>query len=173
MKTLSLKVLGCAAALALLTNARAQDDVQAVPPPDTNVEADAAPAQQQAPPPVIIMQVPAEGATNGDANNEAPPDNEPGMQPLQSQPAQNAQPNQFRYNQAQGGQNRFTNGSNYDRGGRTRCNGGFGKRGDCSGQRNAINSTPVGDPCFFLLFFGAGTNVTDGLILIFCVVLFV
>ena len=167
MKTLSLKVLGCAAAMALLTNARAQDDVQAVPPPDTNVEADAAPAQQQAPPPVVIMQVPAEGATNGDANNEAPPDNEPGMQPMQAQPAQNAQPNQFRYNQAQGGQNRFTNGNNYDRGGRTRGNSGFGNRGDYSGQRNAINSTPVGDPGNFTPPTGAGTNGTDGLILNF------
>jgi len=167
MKTLSLKVLGCAAAMALLTNARAQDDVQAVPPPDTNVEADAAPAQQQAPPPVVIMQVPAEGATNGDANNEAPPDNEPGMQPMQAQPAQNAQPNQFRYNQAQGGQNRFTNGNNYDRGGRIRGNGGFGNRGDFGGQRSAINSTPVGDPSNFTPPAGAGTNGTDGLILNF------
>ena len=40
MKTLSLKILGCAAVFAALTITRAQtsDDLQNVPPPDTNVQ---------------------------------------------------------------------------------------------------------------------------------------
>jgi general secretion pathway protein D len=138
MKTLALKALGCAAALALLTNARAQDDTQAVPPPDTNVPpADSAPA-------VIVMPVPSDtAAPNGDANVQAP-DNGPGMQPIQ-----NVQPNQFR-----GGQNRFNN----DRGGRTR---GFNT------PRGGVNGAPVGDPSTFGAPITAGTNGTDGIILNF------
>jgi hypothetical protein len=168
MKTLSLKVLGCAAAVALLTNARAQDDVQAVPPPDTNVQStDTAPAQQQTAPPVVILQVPAEGATNGGENNDQQPDNGPGAQ---SQTIENNQPNQqYRYNQGgqnQGGQNRFNNGGlNNDRGGRNR--GNFGNRGDANSQRGGINSVPVGEPSNFLPPTTGGTNGTDGLILNF------
>jgi hypothetical protein len=159
MKTLSLKVLGCAAAVALLTNARAQDDVQAVPPPDTNVQAtDTAPGQQQQVPPVVIMQVPAE-AVNGEGNNDAQPDNGPG-----AQPAQNNQPNQpFRNNQG----NRYGNGGNggfnNDRG--NRGNRGFGR--DFGGQRGGINSVPVGDSSNFMPPTTGGTNGTDGLILNF------
>ncbi len=165
MKTLSLKVLGCAAALTLLTNARAQDDVQAVPPPDTNAQAtDTAPAQQQTAPPVVILQVPANGAANGGGNNDAQPDNGAGAQ---SQTIQNNQPNQpnqqFRYNQ--GGQNQ--GGSNRFNGGRTR--GNFGNRGnDVGGQRGGgINSVPVGEPSNFMPPMTGGTNGTDGLILNF------
>jgi hypothetical protein len=162
MKTLSLKVLGCAAAMALLTNTRAQDDVQAVPPPDTNVQsADTAPAQQQQPP-VIIMQVPAEGNGNEGGNVEAPPENGPGNQPIQSQPMQNSQSNQ-QFRGSQDGQNRFNNG-----GGQSRFNqGGFGNRGDNGGQRRGINSVPVGDPNSFTPPKASGTNGTDGLILNF------
>jgi hypothetical protein len=166
MKTLTLKVLGCAAALALLTNTRAQDDTQAVPPPDTNVQAtDTAPAQQQ----VIIMQVPAEGmGSNAEMNVEEQPGNGGGMQPMQnSQPMQNTQQNQ-QFRGGQGGQNRFNSNSNSDRGGRFNRGFGNGNRGDFGGQqRGGINSAPVGDPSNFTPPAGASTNGTDGLILNF------
>ena len=70
MKTLTLKVLGCAAAMALLTNTRAQDDAQAVPPPDTNVPpAESVPAQ----PAVVVVPVQTDTAgSNGDANVQTP-----------------------------------------------------------------------------------------------------
>jgi hypothetical protein len=119
MKTLSLKVLGCAAALALLTNTRAQDDAQAVPPPDTNAQPTEAPA-------VIQMPVQADGAgSNAQMNVDAPADNGPGTQPMQNNP-----PNQFRGQ----GQTRFPN----DRTTRTR-----------GPQRGGINSVSVGDPNSF------------------------
>src|SRR5947209_7558414 len=103
MKTLTLKVLGCAATLALLTVTRAQnaDDGQAVPPPDTTTPPAevVTPAQpQQDTPPVIVVPVPAEMLdTNSGGNaNGAPPDTGPNPQPMQ-----NAQPNQFRGNNGQ------------------------------------------------------------------------
>lgn len=91
MKTLTLKVLGCAAALSLLTNTRAQDDAQAVPPPDTNAQ----PTEAQ--PNVIVVPVPSD--TNVEAQDNGPATQMP-------------QQNQFR-----GGRN---NNFNNDRGGRTR-----------------------------------------------------
>src|SRR4051812_45658415 len=96
MKTLSLKVLGCAAALALLTNTRAQDDAQAVPPPDANAQPTEAPA-------VIVMPVQADGASNAQMNVDAPPDNGPDTQQMQNNP------NQFR---GQGQNRTFTNDRN-------------------------------------------------------------
>jgi hypothetical protein len=138
MKTLSLKVLGCAAALALLTNTRAQDDTQAVPPPDTNAQ----PAEAQ---PDVVMPVQSDvQGSNGQLNVEAPPDNGP-----ETQPAQNYQPNQFR-GQGRNGINNFNNRGR-----------GF------NAQRGGINSAPVGDPSNFPAPIASGTNGTDGIMLNF------
>src|SRR5262245_40957808 len=78
MKTLSLKVLGCAAACAVLTTTRAQtaDDMQAVPPPDNSVQVPQAaiPVQQggdglqpqvDVQPNVIVVPMPTEGGDAG------------------------------------------------------------------------------------------------------------
>jgi len=140
MKTLSLKVLGCAAALTLLTNTRAQDDTQAVPPPDTNAQ----PAEAQ---PAVVMPVQNDAqGSNGQLNVEAPPDNGP-----ETQPAQNYQPNQFR---GRNGVNNFNN----DRGNRGRNN--------FTAQRGGINSVPA-NPNDFPAPIASGTNGTDGIMLNF------
>ena len=162
MKTLSLKVLGCAAAMSLLTITRAQtsDDAQAVPPPDTSAQQSTdtgAPAQQgQQMAPVIVM--PVQNNNGGDANVEqqdngqnangqnAQPDNGNGTIVIRS--LQSAQPGQFQSNQMQQGQpnqyqpNQYRNGGNqYQNGGGQFNNGqnqlnnrGFRNRGFNGGQ---------------------------------------
>src|SRR4051794_7058473 len=132
MKTLSLKVLGCAAVSTLLTITRAQtaDDAQAVPPPDTSVQAqgqqgDMAPQTGIGQPNVIIVPVQADTMDVGTnfnvdtGGNAAPPTTGSSIQRFQVLP-----PNQPR---GTGGQNQYNQGrNNFDRGNRGR---GF-NRGD-------------------------------------------
>jgi hypothetical protein len=152
MKTLSLKVLGCAAVFVLLTVAQAQtsDDAQTVPPPDTNVPPPdtAAQGQNEATPNVIVVPVPADMLeTNTDAGmNGAPP---PGG--VNTQPMQNAQSNGPAQNQYQ---NR-----NADRG-----RGRFDRRD--SGQQRPLGSVG-GNAAAYVPPTGAGTNGTGDLYLNF------
>ena len=144
MKTLSLKILGCAAVFALLTITRAQtsDDAQNVPPPEANVPPpDAAPN-------VIVVPMPAEAAdTNvGAGMDGAPPEGGPDMQPMQ--------PNQSR---GPGNSNQFGGRNNFDRG-RGRGNRDFNPQRFTSGSVNPnVLPSPV----------AGGTNGTDGLIMNF------
>ena len=180
MKTLSLKILGCTAALSLLTTTRAQnaDDAQAVPPPDTSVQQQTdtvMPAQQQAP--VIVMPVQtdnggdANGNGNGNGNgNVEQPANGQTMQPMQNmqtmqgaQPMQGTQPNQFRSNGQNQFQNRFNNNNNNGNGRNGRFN-----RGDNAPQVQQMQRfNSAGDASVFLPPVAGGTNGTDGLILNF------
>jgi len=165
MKTLSLKVLGCAAALSLLTITRAQtsDDAQAVPPPDTNTQSQtdtAAPAQQEVPPPVIVMPVQTDNSADANGNVEQPDNNAQDAQSMQGappvqnmQPTPGAQPNQFRSN----GQNQYRFNTNDRRG---RGNRDYG-------QQPQRFTTSTGDASMFMPPATAGTNGTGGLILNF------
>ncbi len=171
MKTLSLKILGCTAALSLLTTTRAQnaDDAQAVPPPDTSAQQQtdtAAPALQQAPVIVMPVQTDNSGDVNGNGNgngNVEQPANGQTMQPMQgAQPMQGTQPNQFRSN----GQNQFQNRFNNNNNGNGR-NGRF-NRGDNAPQVQQMQRfNSAGDASVFLPPVTGGTNGTDGLILNF------
>ena len=164
MKTLSLKVLGCAAVLALLTVARAQtpDDAQAVPPPDTSVppQDNAAPPQNDAQPNVIVVPMPADMLdTNSDAGVNTAPlpgSNNTPMQPNQMQPGQ-----------MQSGQmTRPTNQNQYQN-----QNRGFNRRDrrDTGQQRQSgpIGTVGGGDASAFEPPTGASTNGTGDLFLNF------
>jgi hypothetical protein len=163
MKTLSLKILGCAAVSTLLTITRAQnaDDAQAVPPPDTSVQAQG--QQGDMPqqngigqPNVIIVPVQADTMDIGTnfnvdtGGNAAPPTTGSSIQRFQVLP-----PNQPR----QGGQNQYNQGrNNFDRG--NRGNRGF-TRGDMGQQRFSTS----GDATNFVP--PSGTNGPADLILNF------
>jgi len=163
MKTSSLKILGCAAALALLTTTRAQtsDDVQLVPPPDTNAQADAPVQQTQqvdVQPNVIVVPMQAEAldtnadAANAELNAQQLQQIQQIQQMQQMQNGQGVQPNQSR------GQNNFNQGRNNDRFTRTRGN---------TRDSNGRLSSGASDPGMFVPPTGNGTNGTDGLIMNF------
>jgi hypothetical protein len=159
MKTLSIKILGCAAALALLTTTRAQtpDDTQTVPPPDTNVPPDTSVQQAQpadAQPNVIVVPMPTEALdTNADATVNGAADGVQNMQPIQN--GQPGQPNQFR---GPGGSNQYQ-GRNFDRNNRS------GRYGRDSGQQRL--TAGASDPNAFVPPVDSSTNGSDGLILNF------
>ena len=146
MKTLSLKILGCAAVFALLTITQAQtsDDAQAVPPPDTNV-----PPPDAAPNVVVPMATELAPGINADASLDgAPPEGAPNLQPMQS-----IQPNQ---SNSPGNSNQFQGRNNFDR--RGRGNRDFGQQRFANGSVNPnVLPSPVAN----------GTNGTDGLIMNF------
>ena len=152
MKTLSLKILGCAAVFALLTITRAQtsDDAQNVPPPDTNVPPpESATAADAAPVVVVPMATEPAPGINADASLDgAPPEGAPDMQPVQTiQPSQS---------NGSGNSNQFQGRNNFDR--RGRANRDFGQQRLANGSVNPnVLPAPVGN----------GTNGTDGLIMNF------
>jgi hypothetical protein len=164
MKTLSLKILGCAAALALLTTTRAQtaDDVQTVPPPDTNVPPPETSAQQaDTQPNVIVVPMPTEALdTNADAGLNGSAGGAPNLQPMQNgQPGQPGQLNQFR---GSSNSNQYQGGRNFDRNNNDRNSRRYGRD---SGQQRVTAGTS--DPGTFMPPANSGTNGSDGLILNF------
>lgn len=144
MKTLSLKVLGCAAVFALLTVTRAQtsDDSQPVPQPDNTPPPDAAA------PNVIVVPMPVEAVdTNADSGmDQAPPAPGQGNQPGQT--LQPMTPNTGQSNQYQG--------RNFDRN-----RGRGGDRRDSSRDQRQLSSGGATDASAFVPPTGASTNGTD------------
>jgi uncharacterized membrane protein YgcG len=164
MKTLTLKIIGCAAATALLTIARAQtaDDAQAVPPPDTSVQTGAQGQQGDMPaqngvaqPNVIIVPVQADTAEAGTnfnvdtgANAEPPAGGATMPQNFQVQPGRTGNQYQGRNNNDRG--NRSTR-SGRDSGQPPR----FSNRDDANAFMPPTGSATNGPADLILNFHGA------------------
>jgi hypothetical protein len=169
MKTSALKIAACAAALALLVSARAQNDETQAPPQDNNNGSGNNSMEQPVPPPIIIVQpVQANGSDpngngNGDSNNvdQSPDQNATngGGQPNQ-QPGQNGRPGLNQYQQGQGRSNYNNNNNNNNNGDRNRR----WNRGDSSQSqphRLSASSTAEFIPPV------TGTNGTDDILMNF------